>query len=846
MHRDQLPLPLAPGNSEQIGKTCFFIVKDEETYTYFVFHQHYGHHARGDKKLLNFYAAMLVHGGAKISDVSAALSISSETVRQAKIKLRADGPEAFHRPRKARGRSRMDGELIAKAERKLASGKSIRKVAAELEISYPTLRDNIEKRVVANPKPCAEAPQSSEDAVAEIIPDPKPCAEAPQSSEDAVAEIIPGPKPCADAPRSAADAVEESETALPLRLIGPSERDRRDRLAPMGRAAHDVKRRTQASRGELVAAAPLFNEAHSAVTFGGVLTALPLLIRAGLLKFSNRRLSLPNGFFGLDSILLLLAFLALVRVRNVEQINALPPGDLGILIGIDRCPRDRTLRLKIRLLSKDSEQLWEWQLDLSKYWDSMRPYDANVKHIDGHGKKYTGDGNVPKGYAPGEQLCPSVQKDYWVNGLDGSPGYCIHTDLDPGLQHAIEKLMLDAEEKMGVLGPHARSLLLPVEVEKDGKKPSRKIKFGKPNRSVKPALTVVFDREGWSPNMFGRMGLRGVAIITWVKGDSGPPWPKRKFRKMEVTKHLPGNLTITSEKMLAQKIVELPNGLVVRKIRILMDDDRQKELVTTDMGPPMARIVGLLTSRWSQESFFKHMKWEFGLGNLPARGLVDLDPQTLVNNPRRRELKREIARAAAERGKLLAALGELDLEAHSDEGAGKKAGKRGKRSKSEAEKKTERDILKGKIEKLDRDIEEKKSRRADVPEKIEAGELDESERPQALPVMHEKNFHDIVRTIACVGENMMMGAIGEKLIGKRRARNTLKNLFRSKADIIPDHKKGILRVRVIGSPNDAADDALKGLFKELNQTKTIYPGTNLRMVYELPILGRKSRQNSKN
>ena len=220
MHRDQPPLPLAPGNSEQIGSTCFFIVKDDETYTCFVFHQHYGHHAGGDKKLLNFHAAMLVHGGAKISDVAAALSMSPETVRQARIKLHDVGPEAFHQPRKARGRSRMDGELIAKAERKLASGKSIRKVAAELEISCPTLRYNIEKRIVANPQSCAEAPQRAEDAVAEIMPDPKPCE---------------------DAPRSAADAVEETEAALPLRLIGPSERDHRDRLAPMGRAAHDAK-----------------------------------------------------------------------------------------------------------------------------------------------------------------------------------------------------------------------------------------------------------------------------------------------------------------------------------------------------------------------------------------------------------------------------------------------------------------------------------------------------------------------------------------------------------------------------------------------------------------------------
>lgn len=843
MHRDQQPLPLSPGNAKQIGSTSFYVINDDVTIRYFVYLQPIGHHPCANKRLMNFYAALFVEGGASVSDVAAALPISLETVRQAKIKTRENGPDVFHRTRKGRGRSKMDDEMIANAERLLASGKSIRKTAAELEISESTLRHNIQNRAVANPRSIAEAPQRVEDAV---DANPKPCTETSLRAEDSVEAIEANQMPCAEAPRKAADAFEETEASRALPLVDPSERDRRDRLAPMGRAARDVKRRTEASRGELNAAPPLFNEAHSAVTFGGALAAVPALVRAGLLKFSDRRLSLPNGYYSLDSILLLLAFLVLARVRNVEQINGLPPGDLGILIGLDRCPRDKTLRLKIRLLSKDTGQLWEWQLDLAQFWDSMRPDDANVKHVDGHGKKYTGQGNVQKGYAPGEKLCPKVQKDYWVNGKDGSPGYCIHTDLDPGLQHVVENLMMKAEEEMGNLGPRVSSLLLPIDHENGEKTISRKIVFGKPNRSVEPALTVVFDREGWSPNMFGRMAERGVAIITWVKGNPGPHWPKEDFRKTEVTKHLPGNLTVKSEMMLAEKTIELPNGLVIRQIRILMDDDRQKPLVTTDMGSPMAKIVGLLTSRWSQENFFKLMKCDFGLGNLPARGLVDLDPDTLVDNPRRRELEKGIAGAGSKRKKLLSALGELDLKSRSDKRAGKKADKGGKRRKSEIEKDEKRVLLKNEIEKIDREIEEMKTRRADMPEKIEAGKLEESERPQALPVKLEKNFHDIVRTISSVAESMMMGPLGEKLIGKRRTRQILKNLFSSKADIIPDHKKGILRVRVIGSPHNAADNAVRGLFKELNRTRTLYPGTELRLVYELPLERRKRRQKSQN
>lgn len=91
--------------------------------------------------------------------------------------------------------------------------------------------------------------------------------------------------------------------------------------------------------------------------------------------------------------------------------------------------------------------------------------------------------------------------------------------------------------------------------------------------------------------MFGRMAERGAAIIAWVKRDLGAPWPKRMFRMMKVTKRWPGNLTVTSEKQLAQKKIKMPYGLVLRQIRILEEYGRQKALAITDMRSPMARIA---------------------------------------------------------------------------------------------------------------------------------------------------------------------------------------------------------------------------------------------------------------
>ena len=48
--------------------------------------------------------------------------------------------------------------------------------------------------------------------------------------------------------------------------------------------------------------------------------------------------------------------------------------------------------------------------------------------------------------------------------------------------------------------------------------------------------------------------------------------------------------------------------------------------------------------------------------------------------------------------------------------------------------------------------------------------------------------------------------------------------------MIPEPENGILRVRVLGLPNKAADATIAGLFEELNRTNTVFPGTKLRLV----------------
>lgn len=65
------------------------------------------------------------------------------------------------------------------------------------------------------------------------------------------------------------------------------------------------------------------------------------------------------------------------------------------------------------------------------------------------------------------------------------------------------------------------------------------------------------------------------------------------------------------------------------------------------------------------------------------------------------------------------------------------------------------------------------------------------------------------------------------------ARAQLREVYTTEADLMPDLLAGTLTIRIHHMANRAADTAVEHLCDELNATMTIFPGTNLRLVYEL-------------
>jgi hypothetical protein len=149
-----------------------------------------------------------------------------------------------------------------------------------------------------------------------------------------------------------------------------------DAQAPMGMACTNSVERMLAAIG--LGSAPLRFESCRSVTFGGVLCALPALAENGLFEHQNKLPNLPDGYYVRLHILLLLVYMALCRIRTLEQLRYQPPGELGKLMALDRVPEVRTLRAKLAWLTQNPQAVASWASALSEQWLQRDPEAAGV------------------------------------------------------------------------------------------------------------------------------------------------------------------------------------------------------------------------------------------------------------------------------------------------------------------------------------------------------------------------------------------------------------------------------------------------------------------------------------
>lgn len=87
--------------------------------------------------------------------------------------------------------------------------------------------------------------------------------------------------------------------------------------------------------------------------------------------------------------------------------------------------------------------------------------------------------------------------------------------------------------------------------------------------------------------------------------------------------------------------------------------------------------------------------------------------------------------------------------------------------------------------------------------------------------------------VAYRAETAMAQMAREAMHREDDARSLLRALYSTEADLLPDANASTLTVRLHHQAHRCAEEVIRHFCNELNQTETIYPGTHLRLVYEL-------------
>jgi transposase len=728
------------------------IARANDQFTYFCGVQPIFQHAQNDRRSFKMFTAQLIcQGVCRVVDIVRTFGVSKNSVIRSVNTYRAGGVNAFYSPRATRGASVMTPEVTAQAQQLLGAAWNPREVAEQLGLKVDTLRKAIQQGRLTKPlpfQPAESAPEKAPDPQVAIVSD-----KSTRAVEDAAAE--------------------------------------------MGTACTRPDERVLAAFGVLDGASTRFETCRD-VSFGGVLCALPALEANGLFRHIHDCLAKLHGYYSTLHVIILLAHMALCRIKAVEQLQYQPPGELGKLLGLDRVPEVRCLRHKLAALSIDDGP-HKWAGLLSRDWLEAAPELAGVLYVDGHVRLYHGSQTaLPKRYVSRQRLCLRGTTDYWVNDILGQPFFAVERTIDHGL---LEVLKTDIVPRLLTEVPNQ-----PTEAELEADR-------------YRARFVILFDREAYSPEFFKDMWqTHRIACITYHKYPKGD-WPAAEFAEVETT--LPNGEPVKLK--LAERgtwLGDRKSGLWVRETRKLTTSGHQVSLISTAYGESSRQNAVQLFSRWSQENFFRYMMQHFAIDLLNEYGTEEI-PETKrpVVNPKSRELnrgKRAIKSKLTHRQARFAA---LTLHPETDEAAQVKWEKRKVELMEEIEQ------FEGELAKIDDELKA-------TPSHLAWSELPETEKFQRL-APSRKQLVDTVKMIAYRAETALASIVREELVRTDDARSLLRDLFRSEADLLPDLEQGVLRVQVHPMSNPRSNRAIAHLLENLNAAESNYPGTNLRLVYSI-------------
>jgi hypothetical protein len=568
----------------------------------------------------------------------------------------------------------------------------------------------------------------------------------------------------------------------------------------MGKSCSNELERVLASKiGR--SATTAFNN-HIDLSHGGLLLTVPALLACGLLRYISRFESV-TGYYTATHVFISLVFLVLLRINRLEQSDSVAAGELGRCMGLDRIPEVKTLRNRIANFCKATD-VEEWASQLSNDWMNVDDRLEGVLYVDGHVNLYYGNQvEMPKRYVSRMRLCMSGSTDYWVNNQMGQPFFVIHKTINEGL---IKTLQDDIIPRLNREVPNQPS---EEELEQNEKL---------------HRYMLVFDREGYSIEFFEELTRQRIAFCTYRKNVK-EDWDDSEFTDYEI-------VTQSGEKesvQLAQRETVLygkkekdkpVKEVRVREVRKKSASGHQTSIITTNYVLSIVQIAIFMFSRWCQENFFKYMVESFDIDSITSYMKNAIPVTCPVINPEYKELDRKHKSILNLLNKCKMKYAQISLQ---DKEMSEKEMERFIKKKSD--KKTE-------IEDLEKEKMEIIRKKKTIKKKIPFDDLADNQKFDTS-VNERKFFLDTIKVIAYRAETAMCNIIKKQMAVPGQVRAFIRKLYSADADIETDRVNNILTVKIHNTNHWADDKILQNLCDNLNQTKTVFPATNLTMQFKL-------------
>ena len=537
-------------------------------------------------------------------------------------------------------------------------------------------------------------------------------------------------------------------------------------------------------------AAPVFT-AGARYPLAGLLLALPALAGTGLLECARAAYGrVRNGFYGLEVMLVVLVFLALLREPRAEGATRVSPAALGRVLGLDRAPEVKTIRRKLAELAAAGKAA-DLIMALARHHAAARPAAVGFLYADGHARAYFGTRQVQKMHVARLKFPGPATEETWVTDAAGDPVFMVIAEPSQSLAGQLRGLL-----------PQLR------QVAGDGRR-----------------VTVCFDRGGWSPALFADITAAGFDLLTYRKGPAAD-LPGPAFTTVACT----DDRGRSHQYGLADTIVELAitDGprkgehvtlrQVTRREPASRGAIRQVHTLTSRTDLPAGEVCWRMSSRWREENYFRYARTHFALDALDSYAAVPDDPGRLVPSPAKKAAAARVRRAEA-------AIGAAE--------AGRDAGLLKLRSPAPGHPAllTNQQVneLNAPVRAAYDELEAAEAAAAAAPARIRLGDL----APDMVRLDAEtKQITHAIRMAAYNAETILARALdGHYARAGDEAYALIREALATSGDICPGPGQLLIRLDPLTAPRRT--QAMAALCEQLNQSGCTYPGTDLTLRYEI-------------